>query len=112
MRMPNPIILVVLGSLLAAAGQVYLKLGASGATEFSSYLNSRLGIGFVLYGVGSVLWVVALSKLPLSRVYPFTVLTFVLVYVASIAILGERITGPVIAGALLVLAGLALIATA
>jgi drug/metabolite transporter (DMT)-like permease len=110
--MPNPIVLVVLGSLLAAAGQVYLKLGASGATELSSYLNARLGIGVLLYGVGSVLWVIALSKLPLSRVYPFTVLTFVLVYVASFAILGERISASVIAGSLLVVAGLVVIATA
>jgi drug/metabolite transporter (DMT)-like permease len=107
-----PIILVLLGSLLAAAGQIYLKLGASGASSLSDYLNVRLGIGFGLYTLGSVLWVVALSKLPLSRVYPFTVLTFVLVYVASFAILGERITGPVVAGALLVVIGLLVISTA
>ena len=110
--MPHPIILVVLGSLLAAAGQVYLKLGASGATGFTSYLNVRLGIGIVLYGVGSVLWVIALSKLPLSKVYLFTVLTFVLVYVASFAILGEQISASVIAGSVLVVAGLVVIATA
>jgi uncharacterized membrane protein len=40
------------------------------------------------------------------------VLTFVLVYVASFAILGERITGPVVAGALLVVIGLLVITTA
>jgi drug/metabolite transporter (DMT)-like permease len=110
--MSYPIILVLLGSLLAAAGQVYLKLGASGASNFSDFLNVRLGIGLGLYALGSVLWVAALSKLPLSRVYPFTVLTFVLVYVASFAILGERITGPVVAGALLVVIGLLVITTA
>jgi drug/metabolite transporter (DMT)-like permease len=108
----SPMVLVVVGSLCAAAGQIYLKLGATGATSLADYVNPRLGIGFGLYAVGSVLWVVALSKLPLSRVYPFTVLTFVLVYVASFAILGERISGTVITGALLVLAGLIVIATA
>ena len=54
----------------------------------------------------------ALSKLPLSKVYPFTVLTFVLVYVASFVVLGERVTVQVLAGALLVLAGLVVITTA
>jgi drug/metabolite transporter (DMT)-like permease len=109
--MPS-MLLVVLGSLLAAAGQIFLKLGATGATTFTDYVNPRLGIGFGLYAIGSVLWVIALSRLPLSRVYPFTVLTFVIVYVASFALLGERISGTVVAGALLVLAGLVVIATA
>jgi len=104
--------MVLLGSLLAAGGQIFLKLGADGAVGFADYLNTRIAVGFALYAVGSVVWVIALSKLPLSRVYPFTMLTFVLVYVASFAILGERITGQVLAGALLVLAGLALIAKA
>ena len=108
----NPILLVLLGSFLAAAGQIFLKLGATGAVGLADYVNARLAFGFALYGIGSVVWVVALSKLPLSKVYPFTVLTFVLVYVASFVVLGERITAQVIAGALLVLAGLVVIATA
>jgi drug/metabolite transporter (DMT)-like permease len=107
----NPLVFVLAGSLLAAAGQLFLKLGASGATQLADYLNARLLIGFVLYAAGSVLWVMALAKLPLSRVYPFTVLTFVMVYVASFAILGERLTSQVISGAVLVLVGLVVIAT-
>ena len=39
-------------------------------------------------------------------------LTFVLVYLGSFALLGERITGQVLAGAFLVLAGLVLISRA
>jgi drug/metabolite transporter (DMT)-like permease len=69
-------------------------------------------VGFGLYGVGSVLWILALAKLPLTRVYPFTILTFVLVYMASATVLGEQITGMVLAGAVIVLLGLVLIVLA
>lgn len=108
----NPLYLVLLGSLLGAGGQIYLKLGATGAASLADFLNGQVVFGFALYGIGAVLWVAALARLPLSRVYPFTVLTFVLVYVSSVILLGERITGQMLAGALLVLAGLVVIATA
>ena len=72
----------------------------------------RLIFGLVLYAVGSIAWILALSRLPLSRVYPFTIFTFVLVYVGSAAMLGESIGGQVLAGAFLVVVGLVVIATA
>jgi drug/metabolite transporter (DMT)-like permease len=108
----RPLLLVLLGSILAAAGQVFLKLGADGVVRWPEYLNVRVFGGFALYGVGSILWVVALSKWPLSRVYPFTVFTFVLVYLASFALLGEKIGAQVVTGAALVIAGLVVIVTA
>ena len=104
--------LVLLASFLASAGQIFLKLGADGAVGLADYMNVRIASGFALYGVGTIIWVMALSKLPLSKVYPFTVLTFLLVYVASFVVLGERVTVQVLAGALLVLAGLVVITTA
>ena len=54
----------------------------------------------------------ALSRAPLSRVYPFTILTFVLVYVSSFVLLGERVTGQVIGGAARTIIGLVVIVTA
>ena len=54
------------------------------------------------YVLGTVLWLNALSRMPLSRVYPFTILTFVIVYLAA---------APLLASLVLVLAGLAIIAT-
>jgi drug/metabolite transporter (DMT)-like permease len=110
--MANPLLYVVIGSFCAAAGQIFLKLGATGATAPIHFLNARMATGFLLYAAGSVLWVMALAKLPLSRVYPFTVLTFVVVYAASIFVLGETVSSAVIVGALLVLAGLIVIAVA
>ena len=51
-----------------------------------------LYLGFILYGFSAFLWIYALKYLPLSRVYPFTFLTFVLVLVLSYLIFGERLS--------------------
>jgi drug/metabolite transporter (DMT)-like permease len=110
--MPPPILLAIVGSLLAAAGQLCLKLGATGATSLMDFVNVRLASGLGLYALGTVVWLFALAKLPLSRVYPFTILTFVVVYIASFALLREPITAPVMLGAALVVAGLIVIAAA
>lgn len=104
--------LVILSAICGAIGQVFLKLGANGAVQVSSFINVRLLGGLALYGLSTVLWILALSKWPLTRVYPFTALTFVLVYVASAFVLREPVTMPVIMGAGLVLIGLVVITTA
>jgi drug/metabolite transporter (DMT)-like permease len=95
--------------LLSAAA---IQLGATGAQTVWDFVNTRTIAGLALYGVGSLLWIIALARLPLSKVYPFTILTFVLVYAASATILGEPMTPRVLAGAGLVIAGLLVITTA
>jgi multidrug transporter EmrE-like cation transporter len=93
-------------ALCAAAGQVLFKLGATNRASLLAFINPPIIGGGALYFLGAALWVVALSKLPLSAAYPFTVLTFVLVYLASIFLLGERPAPTALFGVALVLAGL------
>ena len=102
---------LILGSVLAAAGQVLLKIGVNGATTLPGFINLRVVAGLACYVLGTVLWFIALSRMPLSRVYPFTILTFVIVYLAAITLLGERMTAHLITGVVLVLSGLVIIAT-
>jgi|SRR5882724_6507952 len=105
----NPYVFVLCGALFAAVGQVFFKFGAAGAVGLVDFINIRTIAGLALYGVSTVLWIFALSKLPLSRVYPFTVLTFLLVYAASVVILREPLTVSVAFGAALVMIGLVII---
>lgn len=105
----NPYVLVILGALSAATGQIFFKLGATGASALMDFVNVRIITGLALYGASTVMWIAALSKLPLSRVYPFTVLTFVIVYIASFVVLREPLSMPLMIGAALVLAGLVVI---
>jgi drug/metabolite transporter (DMT)-like permease len=105
-----PLISQLLGGVLfASAGQVLFKLGATGRTEVSEFFNPLIAAGILSYGLGTALWILALSKAPLTLVYPFTALTFVVVYAAGVMFLGETTSARSLAGIALILAGLFLV---
>jgi multidrug transporter EmrE-like cation transporter len=101
--------LLLVATVCAAGGQVLFKLGAAGRTAPLQFVNPQIAGGGTLYFISTVLWITALSKAPLSVAYPFTVLTFVLVYLASIVLLGERPSSNAIVGVGMVLAGLGVV---
>jgi multidrug transporter EmrE-like cation transporter len=104
------LLLPAAAAVLAAGGQLLLKVGASGRHSLADFLNPPIFGGLVLYGLGTVLWIWALASRPLVQVYAFTALSFVLVYVASVALLREPLPLSAIFGVGLVLLGLYLIA--
>ena len=83
---------------LAAAGQVMLKLGVQGHASALGMVNLQVVGGLTLYGVGMLIWLWVLAQLPLQVVYPFTMLTMILVFIASILIFGERPSGLICLG--------------
>jgi drug/metabolite transporter (DMT)-like permease len=103
-------IYLVIGCILAAVGQVFFKLGVSGTSGLIGFVNLKVAIGLVSYGLGTLLWLMALARLPLSKVYPFTILTFLMVYVASFAMLGEKVSLSLLVGSALIISGLIVIA--
>jgi drug/metabolite transporter (DMT)-like permease len=94
---------------LAALGQVLLKLGATGRIGIIDFINPFLLLGLSSYAAGVLLWIYALSRAPLYAVYPYTLLTFVLVGVASIVLFGERPNWFVMTGWATVVVGLILV---
>jgi multidrug transporter EmrE-like cation transporter len=56
--------------------------------------------------VAAFAWIVALSRLDLSRAYPFVSASFALVLVLSMVVFNESMTLPKIVGAVLIVAGL------
>jgi drug/metabolite transporter (DMT)-like permease len=105
-----PYIAIAAASILAAAGQILLALGAKGNQEFSQYLNLRLGAGLLLYATGTLAWIFALSRLPLNLAYAFTALTFIMVYAGSAVILREQLRPWPLVGVALIATGFLLIA--
>lgn len=93
-------------SVAAGAGQLLLKLGADGRHHFTEFINPHIVTGLTCYAIGTALWIYVLSFEKLVNVYAFTALTFVLVYLGDIVLLGQRITLAAISGVLLILAGL------
>lgn len=101
---------LVVGSILASAGTVLLKLGASGRTTLFSFINPLIVTGLVMYGLGAACWIYGMSQQKLINVYPFTMLTFVIVYLTGVLGLGERPTRVGLVGVALMLLGLVLVA--
>jgi undecaprenyl phosphate-alpha-L-ara4N flippase subunit ArnE len=97
------------GALLAASGTLMLKAGANGRTEVLQFVNWQILAGLALYGLGSLLWIYCMSRQPLSVVYPFTALSFVLVLGGAIVFQGERPSPTNLIGVAVVIAGIGLI---
>jgi multidrug transporter EmrE-like cation transporter len=94
-------ILLFVSILLGVTGQLALKRGINAdAPHFStaaslilhSLLNPLVILGFVLYGLASVLWILVLAKLPLSIAYPAISVGYVLILFFSWFYLREPIT--------------------
>ena len=106
----SPVPLLIVAAVLAATGQVLFKLGTAGtAAAPISLVNPTIAVALVCYALGTLLWLMALSRTTLMVAYPFTALTFVLVYGAAIFILHERLTVAGAVGSGLVWAGLAVL---
>jgi drug/metabolite transporter (DMT)-like permease len=102
-------LLLTAASMAAASGQLLFKVGAQHRTQLAAFVNVPILLGLLLYGLGTLLWIYALSKEKLVVVYAFTVLTFALVYIGSVLLLGETLTPKACCGVALVLGGLFLL---
>lgn len=117
--MTSVIPLIVTGVILAVTGQTCLKSGmnrigripALASREFA-VLPLRLLrepfmlVGFPLYFLAAMVWVVVLSQAPLSFAYPFLGLNYVLVTLVSRLVLKEEVNWMKWAGVSLILAGI------
>ncbi len=110
------IALLLLCVLGIAAGQIFFKMGALAfaGKSFAQLLTGMLSnpmiiAGLLVYGISTVLWIWLLRYVPLNRAYPFMAFAFVLVPLASWALLGERVDSRYFAGVALIMAGLLII---
>ena len=104
------IFMVILCTLFTSSGQILWKLGSASVEGVSSFiLNPLLLLGFVCYGLGAGLLIIALKYGELSVLYPFIALSFIWVNVFSIFIFGELISIVNWLGILSILLGISLI---
>jgi len=92
------------------------QAGTHAALNFASLsavlLNPYVLLGFVMYGLSTIFWLIALSKKDLSFVYPFISLTYIFVLMLSNLVLKESIGLNKIAGTLAIIIGLIIISRA
>jgi undecaprenyl phosphate-alpha-L-ara4N flippase subunit ArnE len=105
----NLYVTLLAGTIFGALGQIAFKYGATGREGLLGFLNISILLGLISYAFGTGLWIYALSRAPLSKVYPFTALTFIFVYLSGIFFFGETVTSQQLFGLFFVLFGLSLI---
>src|SRR5262245_32386973 len=116
-------VLPILGSVLfGVAGQLVLKVGVSSLGPIALGDNRLLATirrvlfhpwivaGFAFYGLGMLLWLVALSQVELGYAYPFISLSYVLILFASWAFFGEEFSAMKLFGVASICLGVIVIA--
>lgn len=102
---------ILAGVLLNAAAQLLLKAGTNAMP-----LGIRLAIephvlgGLACYAISVVVWVIALSRVPVSIAYPMLSIGYVVNAVAAWALLGEMVTPMRMAGIAVIVAGVFIVA--
>lgn len=108
--MTNTLSLLAFTFLLAAGQLLFKKVGLELRGESAGgiwrlLLSPALYAALVLYGVATLLWIWILSRVPLSRAYPYVALGVVFVPLASLLFFDERVrpafwlgTGLIVAG--------------
>lgn len=105
--------------LLAVTGQLFMKRGmvAFGTFPVSQLLykiipmffSPLVFIGLIFFGLSSIFWLVVLSRLELSLVYPMVSVAYVLVTLASWLFFNENVNLVRCSGILVIILGVFLI---
>jgi len=109
---------LIVAVLLGALGQIFLKVGinelgvrpAPLVVLRSIFTQWQVFAGFVCYGLSSLIYLIALSRLPVSYAYPMVALSYVVVTFASWKLLGEMVPTSRIAGLAFICVGVLIVA--
>lgn len=109
-------LVLILGSMLfGSSGQVLMRMGMADlggsslvATILSGIAQPAVLLGLACYVASTLLWLVVLSRVPLSLAYPFGALNYVLI-VAVALVTGEHVGLLRWAGVALIVGGILLV---
>ena len=90
------------GVLLNACAQLLLKAATGHSGELAAV---PLWVGLFCYGISVILWLGALSRVPVSVAYPMLSIGYVINAFAAAALFGEALSAPKLAGIGLICAG-------
>jgi small multidrug resistance pump len=96
--------------LLGVGGQIALKSAADGSAGLlGQFLSPMTIIGFTIYILAAVCYIVALKKIPVSIAFPSVSASYAIVAVIAHLFWNEPLGWPQIAGLLLIGSGVVLI---
>ena len=104
------ILLVVFVTLLTSLGQIFWKFGSYHINaNILSWLNPPLVLGFLSYGLGAVLLIIALKHGELSTLYPIVATSYIWVALISPLFFPDTFTFSKFIGIAVIILGVALI---
>lgn len=115
-------VMIIVAVLLNAGAQLLLKAGtrALGVIDVSggALASSAVGVatqphvigGLVCYVLSVAIWIAALSRVDVSIAYPMLSLGYVVNAIGAWALFGEQLTLPKVAGTLIILVGVMVLA--
>lgn len=99
---------MILGTIaMLAAGQVLFKYAAA-SIDFGNvrtFFSWTLILALAVYAAATLSWLAVLARVPLSVAFPFYGLSFILVPVLSVIILGEKLRYSTLVGGTVILLG-------
>ena len=113
-RYTNNMILLLSSITLGSCGQILMKVGATNAqisnpiAFLHTILNPFILVGLGAYVISSFIWLIVLTRLPLSVAYPFGALSYVFIVVAAI-FSGENVTIQRLLGVICIIIGILIV---
>lgn len=118
----NSFLIVFISVSLSAIAQMSFKYGVNSVDLAQSsglilkawnlFTSPFVIIGLSLYGIGTVLWLFALKQIDLSLAYPFVGMSFVMVFLMGVFILGEPFNINRMIGTMIIIVGILFLARA
>jgi multidrug transporter EmrE-like cation transporter len=114
--------LILIGVLLNAAAQLLLKSGVTRVGEFQFSIDNVIPMGFKLltqlpiigglacYGISVVVWIMALSRVPVSVAYPMLSIGYIVNAFAAYWLFGESLNAQKLIGIGVIVVGVYLVA--
>jgi drug/metabolite transporter (DMT)-like permease len=110
--------LVLASVACGAVGQLTLKAGMNSLGPLELSLNTLVSmatsplllVGIAIFGVSTLLWLLALMKADLSFAYPFLSLTYIAVLIGGAVLFQEKVTLPRVIGFAVIVTGVLIVA--
>ena len=111
MNLITSILIVIVSCVFGAYAAILMKKGADRLKlNLKSLLRNRnLIIGILIYGIGTVVYIIALKGAPLSILYPLVSTTYIWTALLSQKLLGEKMNRSKWAGIVCIILGVSLI---
>ena len=93
------------GIVIGVGGQWMLKAGAASPTLIGQLLAPATLVGLALYGAATVLYMIAIRRIPITVAFPSISVSYVVILAMGVIVFGEGLTVGKVAGTALIMGG-------